>query len=255
MRLHTIVTVGAAVVIVAPIAACGSDGAGSPPAATSSTTSAATTTSSPSKPPPPPPAPAGPLVQPDQLKGLMPDAGAVSAAVNVPNLGPSESHDSLDLLPDDYASDMTCVGAVADAAIQLYSESPVVLVRTQDYAPADGSGSFSAITSAILYETVQDAQDQVGATVTGWHACAGKSVQVKTVPPATFAIGTAAEAAGVHTVVNNRTAPAGTPWACGRGITARNNVVIDLTVCGADPTAVGAYASALVNQIAGKVPA
>lgn len=254
MRLHTIVTVGAAVVIVIPSAGCGSDTTNSTPAGTSSTTSAASTTTSPSA-PAPPPAPAGPLVQPDQLKGLMPDAAAVSTAVNVPNLGPSESHDSLDLLPDDYASDMTCVGAVADAAIQPYSETPVVLVRTQDFAPADGSGSFSAITSAILYETAQDAQDQVAATVQGWQGCAGKAVQVKTVPPATFAIGTATDTAGVHTVVNNRSAPPGPPWACGRGITARNNVVIDLTVCGADPAALGAGAAALVNLIAGKVPA
>jgi hypothetical protein len=238
-----------------PSGGCGSDGTGSPHAVRSSTSasSADTTTTNPPRQPPSPPA--GPLVQPDQLKALMPDATAVISAVNVPNLGPSESHDSLDLLPDDYASDMTCVGAVADAAIQPYSESPVVLVRTQDYAPTDGSGTFSAITSAILYETVQDAQDQVTAIVNGWQACAGKSVQVKTVPPATYTIGTQSGAGGVHTLVNNRTAPPGPGWACGRGITSRNNVVIDLTVCGSDPAAVGPDAAALVNQIAAKVPA
>jgi len=190
----------------------------------------------------------------DQLKGLMPAANQVSTAVNVPNLGISESHDSLSLLPDDYVSDMTCVDAVADAAIQTYSESPVVLVRTQDYAPADGSGSFSAIASVILYETAQDAQDRVTATATGWQACAGKSVQVK-LPPATFVIGTPSAAGGVHTLVNNRTAPPAPGWACGRGISSRSNVAIDLTVCGGDPAAVGAGAGALVNLIAAKVPA
>lgn len=191
----------------------------------------------------------------DQLKGLMPEANQVSAAVNVPNLGISESHDSLSLLPDDYVSDMTCVGAVADAAIQPYSESPVVLVRTQDYAPADGSARFSAITSAILYETAQDARDQVTATTNGWQGCSGKSVQVKTVPPATYVIGAPAAAGDVQTLVNNRTVPPEPGGNCGRGIGSRSNVVIDVTVCGGDPAAVGANAAALVNLIAGKVPA
>lgn len=257
MRTRTIMTVSAAVIIVVPSASCQSADTGGPTAATSSTSasSAVATTSPPIPPPPPPPPPAGPPVQLDQLKGLMPDAGQVSSAVGVPNLGISESHDNLSLLPDDYASDMTCVGALADAAIQPYSESPVVLVRTQDYAPTDGSGSFSAITSAILYETVQDAQDQVTATVNAWHGCVGKPIQVKTASPATFTVGAASVAGAVNTVVNNRTAPPGPAWACGRGITARNNVVIDLTVCGSDPAAVGAGTVALVNQIAGKVPA
>jgi len=240
-------------VLVAPLAGCGSDDS-SAPAATSSTAPSSSTTTTPPGPPPPPPPPAGLLVQLDQLKGLMPDAGEVSSAVNVPGLGISESRDALDLLPDDYASDMTCVGAVADAAIQPYSESPVVLVRTQDYAPANASGSFSAITSALLYETVQDAQDQVNAIVNGWRGCAGKSIQVKTIPPTTFTIGTPAAAGAVQTVVNNRTTPPDPAWSCGRGITARNNVVVDLTVCG-DPAAVGAGTTALVNLIAAKVPA
>lgn len=194
-------------------------------------------------------------MQVPQLKGLMPDPGQVSSAVNVPNLGISESHDSLDLLPDDYASDMTCVSALSDAAIQPYAETPVVLVRTQDYAPADGSGTFLATVSVVLYEAVQDAQDQAAATVNAWHGCAGKQIQVKMVSPATFTVGTASVAGAVNTVVNNRTAPPGPAWACGRGITARNNVVIDLTVCGSDPAAVGASAVALVNQVVAKVPA
>lgn len=191
----------------------------------------------------------------DQLKSVMAEPNQVSAAVNVPNLGVSESHDSLSLLPDDYVSDMTCVGAVADAAIQPYAESPVVLVRTQDYAPPDGSAGFSAIASAILYENAQDAQDQVTATVKGWQGCAGKSVQVKTVPPATYAIGTPAVTGGVQTLVNNRTAPPEPGGACGRGITFRSNVVVDVTVCGGDPASVGPNAAAVANLIAGRVPA
>ncbi|WP_020101355.1 sensor domain-containing protein [Mycobacterium sp. 360MFTsu5.1] len=251
MRTRTITAVSAAVFIVATSAGCQSGDAGSP-----ATTSTTTSTSASTAPPPPlPPPPAGPLVQVPQLKGLMPDPGQVSAAVNVPNLGISESHDSLDLLPDDYASDMTCVSALSDAAIQPYSETPVVLVRTQDYAPADGSGTFLATVSAVLYETAQDAQDLVTSTVNAWHGCAGKQIQVKMATPATFTVGTASVAGGVNTVVNNRTAPPGPGWACGRGITARNNVVIDLTVCGSDPAAVGAGATALVNQIVAKVPA
>lgn len=249
MRTRTITAVSAAVFIVAAGAGCQSGDAGSP-----ATTSTTTSTSASTAPPPPPPPPAGPLVQVPQLKGLLPDPGQVSAAVNVPNLGISESHDSLDLLPDDYASDMACVSALSDAAIQPYAETPVVLVRTQDYAPADSSGTFLATISAVLYETAQDARDLVTSTVTTWHGCAGKPIQVKT-PPATFTIGAAALAGAVNTVVNNRTAPPGSPWACGRGIEARNNVVIDLTVCGSDPAAVGAGATALVDQIVAKVPA
>ncbi|EUA50573.1 pknH-like extracellular domain protein [Mycobacterium xenopi 3993] len=40
-------------------------------------------------------------------------------------------------------------------------------------------------------------------------------------------------------------------WACGRALTARNNVVIDVNTCSADPknTAVD-----IANQIAGRVP-
>mgnify|MGYP000405621848 FL=1 len=185
----------------------------------------------------------------------MPDADEVGTAVKVLDLGISESHDSLRLLPDDYTSDMRCVGAVADAAIAPYSEGPVVLARTQDHAPTDHSGSFSANTSAILYETAQDAQDQVAATTDAWQGCAGKSIQVKTEPPVTYVIGAQTLLGGVPILVNNRTAPEEPAWACGRGITSRSNVVIDLTVCGSDPGAVGADAAALVGLIVAKVPA
>ncbi len=256
MRTRAIMTVGAAVFIVAPSAGCQSGDTGSPPATATSSASASSGVATTSPPPAPaPPPPAGPLVQLDQLKAVLPDPGQVSAAVNVPNLGISESHDALDLLPDDYASDMACVGAISDAAIQPYAETPVVLVRTQNYAPANGSGSLLATASAVLYETVQDAQDQVTATVNAWHGCAGKPIQVKTVPPSTFTIGAASLTGAVNTVVNSRPAPPGPAWACARGVTARNNVVIDLTVCAGDPAAVGAGAAALANQIAAKVPA
>ncbi|TLH56922.1 sensor domain-containing protein [Mycolicibacterium aubagnense] len=244
----------AAVVLVGSTAGCGSDSTSNSQTTTSTSASSTPVSASVAAPPSPPPPP-GPLVQMDQLKGLMPEANQVSATVNVPNLGISESHDSLSLLPDDYVSDMTCVGAVADAAIQPYSESPVVLVRTQDYAPADGSARFSAITSAILYETAQDARDQVTATTKGWQGCSGKSVQVKTVPPATYVIGAPAAAGDVQTLVNNRTVPPEPGGNCGRGISSRSNLVIDVTVCGGDPAVVGATAAALVNLIAGKVPA
>lgn len=256
MRTRVILACGVAAVIVVPSAGCQSGDSGSPaPAGSSSSSTAAPTTTA--TPPPTssaPPPPAGPLVQMEQLTGLLPSAAEAGAAVNIPNLSATESHDTLSLLPDDYVSDMSCVGAIADAAIQPYSDSPVVRVRTQNYAPGDGSNSATVITSAILYETVQDARDMVAATVAGWQACAGKSVQVKTMPaPSTFAIGTAAATGDLHTLIDTRTAPP--DFSCGRGITSRNNVVIDLTVCGKDPAAVGAGTQAALGQIAAKVPA
>ncbi|MUL49544.1 sensor domain-containing protein [Mycobacterium sp. CBMA293] len=255
MRTRTILTLGVAAVIVAPSASCQYTDSGSPrPAASSSSSSARPTDTGTLSPAPSTPAPAaGPLVQMDQLKGLLPSASEVSAAVNVPNLAISESHDALSLLPDDYVSDMSCVGAIADAAIQPYSETPVVSVRSQDYTPADGSNSLTVITSAVLYEAAQDALDQVAATVTGWHACAGKSVQVKSTPTSTFTIGTEVVTNDLHTLTDTGTAPP--DWSCGRGITSRNNVVIDLTVCGKDAAAVRANAQGLLSQISSKVPA
>jgi PknH-like extracellular domain len=199
-------------------------------------------------------APAAPLVSHQQLSGLLPSPEQIEATVGTPNMVVAESHNTIGLIPDDYLSDMSCSGSIGDGTLPAYDDSPYLRVRIQDYKQPD-SDSPLVTESAVLYQNVQDAQDQATAVVNGWAACANKVLEAKK-PKTTvsFLIGSGVEFGGAHTMTYTRMVPG---WNCGRGIASRNNVVVDVTACSATDSAevVGLHAQALIAQIAQRVPA
>jgi PknH-like extracellular domain len=197
----------------------------------------------------------GPLVLPDQLDAVLPPVDAVSTVVGAPNLVVLESHKATALIPDGFVSDPACTGAIYNASLPAYADSPEGAVRSQTMKQPDSATSPLVDQGVVQYETVQDAQDEVTSVVNGWGACANKLVSVKTLDAPyqiTWAIGTATESNGTHILVNTRS---GGGWYCGRGITSRNNLVIDVLMCSPDSAAVGFQAQALADQVAGRVPA
>jgi hypothetical protein len=214
---------------------------------------------------PTPGAPAGPspgaqpgqgsLVLPDQLDAVLPPVDQVSTVVGAPNLVVLESHKAISLIPDGFVADPTCTGAIYNAALPAYADSPEGAVRSQTMKQPDNASSPLVDQGVVMYETVQDAEDEVTSVVNGWVGCANKLVAVKTLDAPyqiTWAIGTATETNGTHILVNTRS---GGGWYCGRGITSRNNIVIDVLMCSPDSAAVGFQAQALAEQVAGRVPA
>ena len=245
-----LLTTGAIATLTVLLAGCDTTIVGSARPATDAPT-AAVASAAPSS--PPQAAPVGPLVQHQQLSGLLPSPEQIDATVGTPNMIVAESHNTIGLIPDDYLSDITCSGAVEDGALPAYDDSAYVRVRTQDYKQPD-SDSPLVTESAILYQTIQDAQDQATSVANGWAACTNKVVQAKK-PQSTvsFLIGAVTDSGGMKTMTYTRTVPG---FNCGRGVTSRNNVVLDVTVCSATDTAevIGLHAQALVAQLAQRVP-
>jgi PknH-like extracellular domain len=201
-----------------------------------------TTTSTTKKAPPPVAEGAlkGFLLTPEQINAAM---GA--ADMKVTNSRTAMSDDSATMTPSE------CLAVDGSAQAQVYANSGFIAESDQTLNLQEGDNlTRFAEQAVVLFPTAKQAGDFFTASAQQWQACHEYThVQSRT----RWTVGAISNANGVlSTMATLQDAPS-TGWkVCGRALTVKNNVVIDINTCSVDPTN---SAVDIANQIAAKVPA
>ena len=199
---------------------------------TSTTTSTATTTTAP---PLADTALPGLLLSPDQVNTAM---GATEMAVTKTHF--SMSDDSATMEPKE------CLAIDGSAQAQIYAGSGFTAERDQTLQEGDNFSHYVE-QAVVLFPSAKQASAFFTASAQQWPACRQythtQSRSLWSVGPISNANGTLSTTA----TQQNANAPG---WACGRALASKNNVLIDVNTCSANPAD---SAVNIANQIAAKV--
>jgi PknH-like protein len=176
------------------------------------------------------------LLSPEQINPAM---GATQIAV-------TRKHDAMS---DDSATmqPRECLPIDGTAQAQVYANSGFTAVRDQALNDGDNFTHY-AEQAVVLFPTAKQASVFFVASGLRWPACHRythvQSGSEWTAGPISNADGT------LSTIATQENAKAG-GWACGRALMIKNNVIVDINTCSADPKN---SAVDIANQIAAKVP-
>nr|WP_244897774.1 sensor domain-containing protein [Mycobacterium alsense] len=180
------------------------------------------------------------LLSPEQINSAM---GA--ADMKVTNSRDEMSDDSATMTPRE------CLAIDGSAQAQVYAKSGFSALRDETLGLQEGDNlTHFAEQAVVLFPTAKQASAFFGASAQQWQACHDYThVQSRT----HWTVGAISNANGVlSTVTTLQDAPSSGWKACGRALTAKNNVVVDVNTCSGDPKN---SAVDVANQIAAKVPA
>jgi hypothetical protein len=203
-----------------------------------STTTSTTTTKA------PPPVMEGSLkgflLAPEQINAVM---GATD--MRVTNSRTAMSDDSATMTPRE------CLAIDGSAQAQVYANSGFMAERDETLNRQEGNNlTHFAEQAVVLFPTAKQAGEFFTASAQQWQACHDYThVQSRT----HWTVGAISNTNGVLSTTSTLQDPPATGWkACGRALTVKNNVVIDVNTCSVDPKN---SAVDIANQIAAKVPA
>lgn len=219
------------VVICVLAAGCGNAGRDNREPATTSTTTATPT--------------APPLAE-TALRGLLLTAEQINPAMTATGMAVTRTHFALS---DDAATmePRECLAIDGAAQTEVYAGSGYTAVRQQSLSEGDDFAHF-ADQAVVLFPTAKHAAAFVEHSARQWGDCH----QYRHIQSGSeWVAGTISNVDGMVSTVANQENADHSGWACGRALTARNNVVIDVNTCSADPKG---SAVDIANQIAAKVP-
>jgi hypothetical protein len=197
--------------------------------------------SSSSKPPPPPPPPLWETALPNVLL----TTEEVNAAMGVTNMAITNTRTEMS---DDSATmePKECLAVDGAAQAPVYAGTFYTAELDQSFNDGDQFKHY-AEQAVVLFASAQQAEDFFKASAQQWPACRHYS---HTQSGTQWDVAPVANTNGVLSTITTQQQAAAPGWACGRALTARNNVVIDVNTCSANPadTAVN-----IANQIAAKV--
>jgi PknH-like extracellular domain len=201
---------------------------------TSTTTTTPTTTTA------PPVAEAaldGVLLTPEQVNTVM---GATEMTVTKTHV--SMSDDSATMEPKE------CLAIDGSAQALVYADSGYTALRDQTLQEGDNFTHYVE-QAVVFFPSAKQARVFFTASAQQWPACHQYTHTQTNSQWAVGPVSNANDTLGATATQQNAKAPG---WACGRALAARNNLVIDVNTCSANPadTAVN-----IANQIAAKVPA
>lgn len=199
------------------------------------TTTAATTTTT-TAPPVAETALKGLLLTPEQINPIM---GATDMAVTRSHTALSD--DSTTMEPPE------CLAVDGAAQEHVYAGSGYTAVREQSLSEGDDFAHY-VDQAVVLYPTAKQAAAFFESSAKQWPACH----QYRHLQSGSeWTAGQSANTNGVLSTVATQDNAGKDGWACGRALVVRNNVIVDVNTCSADPkdTAV-----TIANQIAAKVP-
>jgi hypothetical protein len=175
------------------------------------------------------------MLSPDEANAVM---GATGMAVT--NTRFEMSDDSATMQPRE------CLAIDGSAQAQVYAGSGFTAERDQTLQEGDNFTHFVE-QAVVLFPSATQADAFVAASAQQWGTCHQythiQSGSVWTVGPISNANGTLSTTA----TQQNAKAPG---WACGHALAARNNVVIDVNTCSANPAD---SAVSIANQVAARV--
>jgi hypothetical protein len=200
-----------------------------------STTTPTTTTKA-----PPPVAEAalkGFLLAPEQINAAM---GATEMKVTKSLIAMSD--DSATMAPKE------CLAIDSAAQAQVYAGSGSMAVRDQALQEGDNFAHY-AEQAVVLFPTAKQAGAFFTASAQQWGAC---KQYTHTQSHSEWTVGAISNTNGVLSTIATQQNAMAAGWACGRALVLRNNVIVDVNTCSADPKN---SAVDIANQIAAKVPA
>jgi hypothetical protein len=192
---------------------------------------------------------APPPVVESALKGFLLSPEEINAVMGTTDMKVSNSRNAMS---DDSAT-MTpkeCLPIDGAVQFQVYATSGFMAERDETYARQDGNNlTHFAEQAVVLFPTARQAGDFFAASAQQWQACHGYThVQSKT----QWTVAPITNANGVLSTNSMLQDPPATGWkACGRALTVKNNVVIDVNTCSPDPKN---SAIDIANKISAKVP-
>jgi hypothetical protein len=142
-----------------------------------------------------------------------------------------------------------CLAIDGSAQAQVYANSGFMDERDETLNRQEGDNlTHFAEQAVVLFPTAKEASDFFTASAQQWQACHDYThVQSRT----HWTVGAISNNNGVLSTTSTLQDPPATGWkACGRALTAKNNVIIDVNTCSVDPKN---SAVDIANQIAAKV--
>lgn len=230
--MRNLVAVLAVVTACTLVAGCVNDGR----EARRQAAAAKTTTTTPTAPP---------LVE-AALRGLLLAPDQINPAMAATDMTVTRTHFALS---DDAATmePRECLAVDGAAQTQVYAGSGSTAVRVQSLSEGDNFAHF-VDQAVVLFPSAKRAADFVATSAQRWGDCHEyRHIQSGT----EWVAGAISNVDGMVSTVANQENAGKNGWACGRALTARNNVVIDVNTCSADPKD---SAVAIAGQIAAKVP-
>ncbi|MCV7401145.1 sensor domain-containing protein [Mycobacterium fragae] len=188
---------------------------------------------------------AAPTLAEDSLKGLLLTPEQINAVMGATDMTITKYHVAM---ADDSATmqPKQCLAVDGAAQSQVYAGSGFIAVRDQTLQEGDNFNHF-AEQALVLFSSAKQAGAFFAASAKQWSKCEHyKHIQSGT----EWNTGPVSNKNGVLSVIASQQNPKAGGWACGRALAARNNVVIDVNTCSANP---GHTAVDIVNQIAAKV--
>ncbi|MBY0440666.1 MAG: sensor domain-containing protein [Mycobacteriaceae bacterium] len=206
----------------------------------SSTSKTSTTTSTTTTKAPPP-------VAQGSLKGFLLSPDQVNAAMGAKDMTVTKSRTAMS---DDSAS-MTpkeCLAIDGAVQAQVYAGGGVIAVRDQTLQEGDNFAHF-AEQAVVLFPSAKQAGAFFATQGQQWQTCHDYThVQSQT----QWSVEGILNVNGMLSTIATQENANSPGWACGRALAVRNNVIIDVNTCSADPKN---SAVDLANQIAAKIPA
>ena len=101
----------------------------------------------------------------------------------------------------------------------------------------------------MLFPTIEKAGEFFNASAERWPAC---REYTHTQSGTKWAVGQISDVAGTLSVIASQQDAAAPGWGCGRALTHRNNIIVDVNTCSADPAD---SAVRIAKQIADNVTA
>jgi hypothetical protein len=178
------------------------------------------------------------LLAPEQINAVM-----GSTDMKVTNSRTAMSDDSATMTPRE------CLAIDGSAQAQVYANSGFMDERDETLNRQEGDNlTHFAEQAVVLFPTAKEASDFFTASAQQWQACHDYThVQSRT----HWTVGAISNNNGVLSTTSTLQDPPATGWkACGRALTAKNNVIIDVNTCSVDPKN---SAVDIANQIAAKV--
>jgi hypothetical protein len=195
----------------------------------------------------------GPDLAATQLADVLLDAAAVNQLMDTNAMTLFRTYDQMPGDDGTY-SDVACAGAVFNTVEAAYKGSGYVATRSSQLRDADSKHYVDQ--GVVAFGSGGDAQKFLVASQDSWRRCVGKHVtyNAKNDNPITWTIRAPITMDGITTAVVDQ--EGGDGYACAHGITAKSNVVIDISACsyGMADQAVR-VAGTIINAIAGKFPA
>lgn len=199
-----------------------------------------TTTTTTTAPPPPPPVTEG------ALKGLLLTAEQINPVMEASDMAVTRSRNALS---DDAATmePKECLAIDGAAQTEVYAGSGYTGVREQSLSEGDDFAHY-VDQAVVLFATAKQATAFFESSAKQWPAChAYRHIQSGT----EWSPGQITNKDGMLSTIATQENAMKSGWACGRALTARNNVVVDVNTCSADPKD---SAVTIASQIAAKVP-